>query len=436
MKRAKKILASVMVLTIAVSAAGCGSEAGSAEAAEASEDVAVDDMLTITFYNTKSEIADQLNAASEKYAAEYGVNIEFSFPSSDIKNYVETTYTTGTPFTMVMVEANDIYELGSEYGIDLSGEDWLDETDYAYYADGKVIGFPFCIEAFGIIYNGDAIKAVTGENFDPESITFLSDFTEFLEILVQDGMKFPTVIQKVDWSLSHHYLQQVFDERTDTAAAIKRLYNGEANAVDDEKFNALMDTFDVLMKYNYFQESPTKASDEQVYQAIAEGTAAFKFGGCWEWDEYTEYGASENMGIMPVPQDIDDEYTGCLDGGVTKYVFIDNSEYTTDEQREAALDFLNWLVFSDEGQALISDECGLVSPFTNNTVTCSNPLSNTVKEYSDSGRLIQTYDNMPSDYQSIMGARMQDYLAGSITRLELALYLEEYWLSATPPESK
>ncbi len=437
MKISKKILTAILASSLVVTFAGfSGGTSEDAYASSETSSSSVDDMLTITFYNTKFELSDKLDAAAEKYAEEFGVNIEFSFPSDDVKNYVETTYTTGNPYTMVMVEATDINEMGSEYGIDLSGEDWIEETDYAYTAGGKVIGFPFCIEAFGIIYNSDAIEAVTGEKFNPSSITFLSDFTDILEQLVRDGMEFPTAIQKVDWSLSHHYLQQAFDERPDIAEAIDRLYKGEANAVDDEKFNALMDTFDVLMQYNLFQESPTKVSDDQVYEAIATGEVAFKFGGCWEWDEYTPYGATENMGIMPVPQDIEDDYTGCLDGGVTKYVFIDNSEYTTDEQRQAALDFLNWLVYSDEGQAFISDECGLVSPFRNNNVPCSNPLSNTVKEYVDDGKVIQTYDSMPSDYQPIMGARMQDYLAGSITRLELALYLEEYWVSATPPEIK
>ncbi len=433
MKNMKKIMAVVLASALTLTIAGCGSASAPEESAESVSD---EDMITITFYNTKSELSDALEAAADEYAAEYGVNIKFSFPSSDVTKYVETTYTNGTPYTMVMAEANDINELGSKYGMDLSDQDWVNETDYAYYSsDGKVIGFPFCIEAFGIIYNSDAIASATGEKFNPDSIVYLSDFSDFLETLVMDGMEFPTVIQKADWSLSHHYLQQVYDERPDTAEAIERLYAGKADTLDDDKFNALMDTFDVLMEYNYFQESPTKASDEQVYQTIADGETAFKFGGSWEWDEYVALGSTENLGIMPVPQDIEDDYTDCLDGGVTKYIYIDNSEYTTDEQREAALDFLNWLVYSDEGQTFISETCGQVSPFRNNDKECSNPLNRIVKEYADDGKVIQTYEYMPDDYQSIMGACMQDYLAGKITRLELAMFIEEYWLSATPPDS-
>ncbi len=446
MKNFKKplslILASVMVLSLA----GCGNGSTTASASESSTDVSREsdsadavsdeDMITITFFNTKNEIQDTLEEVAAAYAEEYGVNIIFSNPSDDSVSYLETQYAAGTPYTMAMLETKDINDLGSKYSLDMSDQAWVEDTDYAYSMEGKVIGFPFCIEAFGIIYNADAIEDVTGEKFDPGDIIYLSDFVEFLNSLVADGMESPTVIQKTYWSLSHHYLQQAYDERKDIDASIERLYTGKADVIGDEKFNAIMDTFDVLMEYNLFRESPNNASDDQVMQAIAEGEVAFKFGGCWEWADYTTYeGCCENIGIMPLPQDIEDEYTGYLDGGVTKYVIIDSSEYTTDEQREAALDFLDWLVYSEDGKELISDTCGLISPFRNNTIPCSNPLSDTIKEYADNGKLIQTYENMPSDYQFILGARMQDYLEGTISRLQLAMYIEEYWVSATPPSS-
>ncbi len=434
MKKSKKILAAVLASALAIALAGCGDEVSSAAtvSTESTAESSSDDMLTITFYNTKGEIADRLDAAAEQYAEEFGVNIEISYPSDNIVDYIETSYSLGTPFTIAMVESNQIQTLGPKYGIDLSDRDWVDETGYEYSQDDCVYGFPFCIEGMGIIYNADAIEKTTGEKFDPDSIIYLNDFIEFLDKLVADGMEYPTVIQKLPWSLSHHYLQQVYEERTSINTFIIQLYAGKIDMYNDAKFNALMDTFDTLMEYNYFWETPTRVSDETVFQTFADGSTAFKFGGNWEWDNYIADGSSKNLNIMPVPQDIEDYYTGCMVGGVTKYLYIDNSEYTTDEQREAALDFLDWLVYSDEGQELISDTCGLVSPFDNNEVPCSNPLSKTVREYESSGKLIPIYNDIPEDYISIIGARMQDYLAGTISRYELALFVEEYWLSATP----
>ncbi len=435
MKRSKKISAAVLSVVLAAALAGCGGETPAAESAStASSSSSAKDRVTITFYNTKGEIADRLDAAAEQYAEEFGVNIEISYPSDNIVDYIETTYTVGNPYTIAMVESNQIQTLGPEHAVDMSGRDWVDKTGYEYSDDGCVYGFPFCIEAFGLIYNADAIEETTGEKFDPDSIIYLNDFVEFLDKLVSDGMEFPTVIQKLPWSLSHHYLQQAFEERESVDTFIAQLYAGKVDLTEDEKFNALMDTFDVLMEYNYFWESPTKVSDETVFQTFSDGSTAFKFGGNWEWDNYMADGSTENLGFMSLPQNIEDSFTGGLVGGVTKYLYIDNSEYTTDEQREAALDFLDWLVFSEEGQEFISDTCGLVSPFDNNEVPCSNPLSETVREYGLSGKLIPIYNEIPEDYISIIGGRMQDYLAGNISREELALYVEEYWVSATPVE--
>ncbi len=429
MKSSKKYLAVILASAMVVTLAGCGERSTAASEPESASD---EDMLTITFFNSKSEIADRLDAAAERYAEEFGVNIEISYPSENIVEYLETMYTVGSPYTIAMVESNQIQVLGPEYGVDLSDRDWVDETTYAYSQDGIVYGFPFCIEGTGIIYNTDAIEKTTGEKFDPDDIIYLDDFVEFLDKLVADGMEFPTVIQKQAWSLSHHYLQQVFEERESVDAFISRLYAGEVDLIEDTKFNTLMDTFDVLMEFNYYKESPTKVDDETVFQTFSDGITAFKFGGNWEWDNYMADGCSENLGFMPVPQNIEDDYTGCLVGGVTKYLYIDNSEYTTDEQREAALDFLDWLVYSDEGKELISDTCGLVSPFDNNEVPCSNPLSEAVREYYISGKLVLMTNEIPTDYMSIIGARMQDYLADTIDRNQLAVYTEEYWISATP----
>ncbi len=434
--KSKRIISAVLTAAMVITLAGfAGGSFGTAFASEETSESgsSSEDDVTITFLYTKSELSGYIEEAAERYSEEHdGVTLEVVYPSGKTVSYVETRYTLGEPDTLIMLDPFDFYELGEEYGMDLSDQDWVEDTDYAGIIDGEVVGFPFSIEARGIIYNADAIEKVTGEKFDPDDLVYLSDFTEFLDLLVSDGMEFPTVVQKTYWSLGYHYLDQVYEERPDPDTFIKQLYAGKVDMLEDEKFNALIDTLDILIDYNYFQNSPTNATDSQVYQIIAEGDAAFKFGGCWEWAGYADFDRSQNMGIMPVPQDIEDDYTGCLVGGVTKYVYVDNSEYTTDAQREAALDFLNWLVYSAEGQELIVDTFDLVSPFQNNDVVSTNPLAVSVKEYADADKLIPTYDYMPGDHEDIMGKAMLDYLGGSLDRRQLALTVEEYWVSATP----
>jgi len=345
---------------------------------------------------------------------------------------LSTRYASGSPYTLNMTDAKDIYILGEEYGYDMSNEDWVKDTDYAISVDDKVLGFPFCIEARGILFNADAIKEATGEDFDPSSVQTLDDFDAFCQKLVDAGMETPTSILKPDWSLAAHFLQQVYEEREDVQGFVDSLYDGTADLMNDEKFNALMDTFDVLRKYNAFADAPITAEDELVHMMMSEGDVAFQFGGCWEWNDIIDYDYTGNVGMMPVPQNMTDLATGCLVGGGSKFFYIDNSEYTTDEQRAAACDFLNWLVYDEEGKFFISDTCACVSPFRNNEVPCTNDLGAYVKHYVDEGKLIPNYDYDPDDHYAVLGAVMQKYLNGNITREELAGEIQNYWAASTP----
>lgn len=66
--------------------------------------------------------------------------------------------------------------LHAEYGLDMSDQERVKDTDYAISVDGKVYGFPVCVEARGFLYNADAIKNTLGEDFDPASIASLDDW--------------------------------------------------------------------------------------------------------------------------------------------------------------------------------------------------------------------------------------------------------------------
>lgn len=400
----------------------------------AATSVHADEKVSFTIFNSKSEIQEYLEEAVAAYEEENNVDIEVYFSQDTVAAHLATKYASSDPYTLNMVDAKDVYSLGALYGYDMAGQDWIKDTDYAISVDDRVLGYPVCVEARGLLYNAHAIEEVTGEAFDPASITTLDEFDAFCQKLVDAGMESPTCILKPDWSLAAHYLQQVYEEREDVDGFINSLYAGEVNLMEDEKFNSLMDVFDVLMKYNLYKDAPTSAEDELVHMAMSEGEVAFQFGGCWEWNDIIDFEYTGNVGIMPIPQNVEDAYTGSIVGGGSKYFYIDNSEYTTPEQQAAASDFLNWLTYSDEGKTLVSETCAMVSAFSNNEVPCANELGQYVKKFADEGKMVPNYDYDPDDHYSVLGAKMQEYLAGENDRAGLAKEIEAYWSSVTPVE--
>lgn len=406
-----------MALTMVFALAACGGSGASSDS----------DAVTITIFNSKMEIQSQMEEMAAKYSEEKGVNVEVYYSNDTVAAHMATRYASNEPYTISMVDAKDIYSLAVDHGIDLSGEPWVENTTQAISVDGKVLGFPVCVEARGIIYNADAIKNVTGKDFDPAAIKTTADFQAIVDELIAGGMESPTGVMKEDWSLAAHFLSEVYEQREDPAAFIEGLKDGSVSLIDDAKFNEMMDTFDILKDNNYAKDAAISAEREVTEQKLAEGEIAFMFGGNWDWSVLSAYDYTENMGIMPVPNDSNDGSNEKLVGGGSKYFFIDSSEQTSDAQRQAAKDFLNWLVMDEEGQDFLVNSCALVPAYSNITLPVSDPLGASVKSYADAGALIDNYNYLPDDHYSICGASFQKYLAGQIDRAGLAEEITAYW---------
>ena len=309
-----------MALTMVFALAACG---GSGTASDP-------DAVTITIFNSKMEIQSQMEEMAAKYSEEKGVNVEVYYSNDTVAAHMATRYASNEPYTISMVDAKDIYSLAVDHGIDLSGEPWVENTTQAISVDGKVLGFPVCVEARGIIYNADAIKNVTGKDFDPATIKTTEDFQAIVDELIAGGMENPTGVMKEDWSLAGHFLSEVYEQREDPDGFVSALKDGSASLIDDAKFNEMMDTFDVLKNNNYAKDAAISAEREVTEQKLAEGEIAFMFGGNWDWSVIAAYDYTENLGMMPVPNDSNDGTNEKLVGGGSKYFFIDSSEQTSD----------------------------------------------------------------------------------------------------------
>ena len=425
----KRLLSLMVVAAMSASLVACGSSDGG------SSDGASGSGVSITVLNSKTEIQTQFEEMAEAYEEATGVHVEVYNADTDttVASQVATKYASNDPYTLTMVDAKDIYSLADDYAYDLSNEDWASHTTLGITVNDKLAGFPVCVEARGIIYNADAIEAITGETFDPSSVATLDDFQALLDELKAGGMETPVGVLSEYWSLGAHYFAEVYEQQEDPDAFVNSLLAGEADLGSNEKFNELMDTFDTLIAYNYAKGSAANADREESSMMLAQGDIAFMFGGNWDWSVINQYDYTENMGIMPVPENTSDDTNTKLVGGGSKYFFVDSSDATSDEQRQAALDFLNWLVSDPEGNAFLTEQCALVPAFDNIDASALDPLSLSVKSYADAGKLIPNYNYLPDDHMTVVGQEiMQKYLDEAMTRPELVTAVQDYFKTATP----
>ena len=185
----RRIFALVLTLVMVLALAACGGKGG---------DSAKDGTVSITIFNSKMEIQSQMEEMAAKYSEEKGVNVEVYYSNDTVAAHLSTRYASNESYTMSMVDAKDIYSLAADHAVDLTGEKWIEDTTQEIAIDGKVYGFPVCVEARGIIYNAAAIKAATSKDFDPTAIKTTEDLQALVDKLRAGGMTAPTRVMKED----------------------------------------------------------------------------------------------------------------------------------------------------------------------------------------------------------------------------------------------
>ena len=379
----------------------------------------------ITFLNTKTEIQDYLEDMGAQFREATGIEIEF-YTNTD-EDHITEKFAAGEPYNITMMDYPDVADY-QEYLYDLSNEDWIKDggEKYGLTLDGKVYGFPFAIEAMGLIYNADAIEAITGEEFKPENYSNLEAFTGLLETLAEGGMETPVAVNCDDWSLASHVFGQAYCAREDGSEAaslafVDSLKKGEADLTSDNDFNALMDLIDTFLTNNVNRDDPLSATYDTNDEDLKDGSVAFWPNGSWAVDVSE---LTDNVGIMPYPMDTEDSVNSTsLVSGATKMLAVDQT-YSTEKEIQASLAFLNWLVYSE---SFLVDTCSLITAFSNNPNEPSAALSASVASYIKNEKSVYWYQAMPSDHNTVVGALMQKYISGAVDRAGLIKEVEAYW---------
>ncbi|SFG14361.1 ABC transporter substrate-binding protein [Oribacterium sp. WCC10] len=415
---------------------------GTTAAAESKEAVAPTEKSdlagqSITILNSKGEIQTALEELAATFTEETGIELEVLSCGTGEVPYTKVTsmYSSGTAPTMSILDTTDVIALATEYGLDLSDQDWIQYCDsMTTKVDGKVYSFPFCVEGRGIIYSKKAIEDALGKEFDPASINSLDSFKAICEELRAAGMENPVVLSKEDWSLGAHQLGYIYDTNDGTTAGADKimaaLKDGSQKVEDYDRFNQFMDTMDVILEYNYNKEDPLGAIYDEDAMHLVDGDAAFWPNGNWAWPNIETAGATtdDEFGFISfvLGNDTADFANTSMQASPTKQLMVD-AKQSTPEQQAAALEFINWLVNSESGQKGLVEKLQIIPACSNNTVAPLDPLSRDIVAKMADGHTYSSSFVAPSDHWSVVGAIMQKYVAGETDRAGAASEIDAYW---------
>jgi len=411
----KKVLALGLIAMMSASVfAGCGSsESGSTGGDTASADGASGQVYYLNF---KPEADEAWQEIAKQYTEETGVPVTVITAASG-------TYEETLSSEIIKDEAPTLFQVNGPVGLanwkdycydlkDSSLYNELTSDSYALYDGDAVAGIAYVIESYGIIVNTELLGQA---GYTVDDIASFDDLKAVAEDITarSDELGFAAFTSagmdgSSDWRFKTHLANlpiyfEYQDKGIDSTDAIEGTYLDNYKQIWDLYINnATCDPADLAGK-----------TGDDAENEFAEGQAVFYQNGSWEYANLTGKGMTDDqLAMIPIYIGAGDEASQGLCTGTENYWCV-NSEASEDDI-QATIDFLTWMVTSDAGTQMLSEQIGVI-PFKNAADTTNLFVLND-RDYTDNGKtpVSWNFTTMPSEeWKNGVGSALTAYAAGT-----------------------
>lgn len=382
----------------------------------------------VYYLNFKPEVADQWNALAKEYTKETGVTVNVQTAASGTyEQRLKSEMAKSQAPTLFQVNGPVGYASWKAYTADMKDSEvykQLVNPDVALKDGDKVVGVPYVMETYGIIYNKDILKKYT--ELSGAKIKSVEDIKSFKTLKeVSDDMQ----ARKDELGIKGAFTSAGFDSssvwRFNTHLANLPLYyefkkdniTTQPATIKGTYLPQFKDIFDLYIKDS--TANPKELSGKTIEDANSEfglGQAAFYQNGTWAWSDLQKAGMKpESVGMIPIYIGGPDEAKEGLATGSENYWCINAKASSADQK--ATEDFLKWVITSDMGKKSLSTDMGFTTPFkTFSAVKSDNPLTEAAVADQASGTtpVSWNFTMMPSEnWKSNLGNAMLEYAQGT-----------------------
>ncbi|HET6785873.1 MAG TPA: ABC transporter substrate-binding protein [Erysipelotrichaceae bacterium] len=366
----KKLLTIISMLLVVLSLTACAPKA--------------EEQVVITFKQNKPEIDEALQAYAAAYEEATGVKVNVvscGGSSCALGDMLKADFAAGEMPDIFPIDGPDSYAQWEAIIADLSAEKWTDDTSVEYVVDGKVVGFPVAVEGWGMAYNADLLEQA---GIDPATLNSYQGYVDAFAKL--ESMKAELGIDSVVsmtagpgmyWVTAHHNFNSLLSNGlpySDLTVANNLL----AGTIDETRISEYADWVNLLFTYADKTVLTTGNYDSQV-GAFLNQKAVFLHQGNWVDGNLTD--ATFEMAFAPHGST----------KAVTDGIFVSAPAWYVvnkdSKNYQAALDFLNNLVYTDLGQKYMVEEAGMIPAFGNIALQPTGKLSRSVQAWTAEGKV-------------------------------------------------
>ena len=424
----KKILAMLLALCMIFALCACGSSAApaatEAPAADAATEAPAEEAPaaegSVYYLNFKPESDEAWQALAKTYTEQTGVPVKIVTAASGA--YQETLTA-----EMDKSEAPTMFQVGNqgavdtwgEYCYDLTNTDvWNEMTTHAFDMvgdDGFTYSIGYCYECFGIIVN-KALLEQAGHSIDEitnfESLKAVADDIHArASELGFDAFSSAGLDGSSSWRFSGHLANMplYYEFRDDGVTSQPATITG-----------AYLDNYKAIWDL-YTTDSATTGADllaatgDASEAEFGNGEAVFYQNGSWEYSNLVgNFGMDPaNLQMIPIYCGVEGEEDSGLCSG-TENCWAVNAE-ADEADIQATLDFMKWVVTSDEGTTLLAEQFG-PCPFKS-AKTPENVFFADANDLTAEGKYVVTwafnYTPAVDDWRAAVVDALGQYTAGT-----------------------
>ncbi|EET62789.1 ABC transporter, solute-binding protein [Marvinbryantia formatexigens DSM 14469] len=380
---------------------------------------------SVYYLNYKPEVDAQWQELAASYTEQTGVPVTVVTAASGTYEQTLTSEIAKSEApTLFQVENQSWLDNWGQYCYDLSGSFIAEHsTANCLSMEGvEVAAVPFANESYGIIYNVDLLNEYCGlENAVISSPEEINNFDKLKavaddiqarkdELGVEGAFTSAGLDGSSNWRFTTHLANMpIYWELTEkgvtTATSLDGTYVGNYKNLIDLYFTD--STCDPALLSG-------KTGDDSLAEFCDE-MAVFYQNGTWAWTEDGDI-ASMNIAFLPLYTGVEGEENIGVCTGTGNYWCINKN--SSEEDIQATLDFLEWVVSSDEGKDTLAGKMAFNVPFdTFADYELANPLFVSANAYEEAGKTAVSWigtENLPTEnWKSELGSALIEYSQGT-----------------------
>ena len=401
----KRLLSLGLVSVLALSSlVGCSSD-GDKE----------DEKGSVYYLNFKPEQDEAWKALAKKYQDKTGVEVTVVTAASG-------TYEKTLQAEIEKDDAPTLFQVNGPVGLATWKDNCYDLKDSKFYKEltsdsfalkdgNKVLGVAYVVESYGIITNKTLLAQAGYKVEDIKSFADLKkvaeDITARSSELGFSAFSSTGMDSSSDWRFKTHLanLPIYFEYQKDGI--------GTTKAIKGTFLDNYRDIFDLYINNSTCEgkDLSGKTGDDSRNEFTAKKAVFFQ-NGSWEYNNLIKAGLTDDDLVMiPIYVGAGDEANQGLCTGTENYWCVNKDASKADIQ--ATLDFLEWVVTSDEGTKAMANDMGFVIPFKK-AVESTNLFVKQDKAYTEAGKVPVSWNfpTMPSEaWKDGVGSALTAYAA-------------------------